>query len=101
MLMQMSSCVPHFSLPLPSFLQLTHSDLSYNKIKMPIDDEDVNYFTSQSLLIDLVLSHNLLSRINKNTFQGLQSLQVLDLEGNLINYIHPEAFVHLVGLRDL
>lgn len=44
-------------------------------------------------LMSLQLSENLLSKIEKNAFIGLDNLLVLDLSFNQINVIDPSAFV--------
>ena len=61
----------------------------------------MQYFRQQSNLIDLLLNHNDIEVIGESSFQGLVSLQVLDLENNRIRSIHDKAFESLTELRDL
>ncbi|XP_066589502.1 lutropin-choriogonadotropic hormone receptor [Prorops nasuta] len=58
-------------------------------------------FKNLRSLHDLLLSHNRLRTIPRDSFHGLSELQVLDLESNNIDYVHPEAFREMKRLRDL
>lgn len=64
-------------------------------------DSRVQFFRNQSKLIDLILSHNLITEVTKDSLIGLTSLQVLDLEGNKIRKIHSNSFEPIRQLRDL
>nr|XP_053635803.1 leucine-rich repeat-containing G-protein coupled receptor 5-like [Cherax quadricarinatus] len=57
----------------------------------------------QLRLLPLIVMRTNLSTTSHNTitFYGLKSLQVLQLEDNLITSINKDAFVHLHGLEDI
>ena len=80
------------------FQNSLHSDFSYNEITS-LGDEPL--FSNQAKLIDLFLGHNAIREVPETAFHGLKTLQVLELENNGINYIHPEAFESCKELRDL
>lgn len=67
----------------------TQRDLSYNQISGTLSEN----FTRQPNLIDLYLAHNRLTSIDERAFVGLNKLQVLQLNHNLIQWVHPAAFV--------
>lgn len=79
---------------------MINRDLSYNDISF-LGDESNQLFKNQKLLFDLFLSNNIIREINEYTLVGLSSLQILDLEGNKIRFIHVDAFTHVTQLRDL
>lgn len=44
---------------------------------------------------------NEITKIDKNTFSDLKYLKILNLEENLINQIHKDAFKNLINLQKL
>lgn len=56
-------------------------------------------FTGLTSLDSLGLAHNKLKQIPARVFSHLSQLNSLELEGNNINYIHPEAFYGLEGKK--
>ncbi|KAI1281958.1 Follicle-stimulating hormone receptor [Halotydeus destructor] len=87
------------SLPiLDTCVDLRLIDLSYNEIST-LGDRAM--FHHQGKLIDLFLGHNSIKEIHRDSFQGLKSLHVLELENNGVEFIHSEAFSPLTQLRDL
>ena len=50
---------------------------------------------------NLRLDHNQLTEISKDMLTGLDALQYLSLEHNVIQYIHPAAFADLPNLKGL
>lgn len=55
--------------------------------------EKIDPFRSNYKIRSLQLSHNSLTTIQKEAFAGLKYLLDVSLSFNLINYIHPEAFM--------
>lgn len=62
-------------------------DLNENNIT------DIKPFPSDMRMRRLQLANNRLSRVEKESFLGLEYLIDIDLSGNNISYIHPEAFL--------
>jgi Leucine-rich repeat (LRR) protein len=58
-------------------------------------------FDSQSALIHLSLRNNLIRELDQNTFTGLDQLETLDLEANLIQQIGSQSFARFRRLHDL
>ncbi|XP_075234982.1 G-protein coupled receptor rickets [Lycorma delicatula] len=58
-------------------------------------------FKGLNQLHDLLLSHNLITKVPRDAFHGLTRLQVLDLENNRISDIHSDAFLAFNQLEDL
>lgn len=79
--------------------QLLVLDLSANKLKSEhIEDET---FGGLIRLIVLDLSHNAVTRINRNMFKDLFFLQILSLNNNTIGFIEDNAFSPLFNLHTL
>lgn len=70
-------------------------ELSHNLI------EELPSFCHCKSLQEIGLQHNLIQKIEANTFQLLSSLRSLDLSWNKIETIHPEAFSSLHSLAKL
>lgn len=70
-------------------------ELSYNEIEV------LPSFYHCSSLQEIGLQHNLIKKIEANTFHQLSSLRTLDLNTNLIEWIHPDAFAFLHSLVKL
>lgn len=70
-------------------------ELSYNEIEI------LPSFYHCSSLQEIGLQHNLIKKIEANTFHQLSSLRTLDLNTNLIEWIHPDAFAFLHSLVKL
>ena len=47
----------------------------------------------------LVASHNLISKVDVNSFQAAKSLRHIDLNNNLISYVGPNTFADLKNLK--
>ena len=84
--------------PVNNFLSSDHSDLSYNFITS-LDSQ--YFFPKPNRLIYLLLRNNQIRELEESNLDIFTSLQVLDLESNLIAHIHPKAFSNLTNLRDL
>lgn len=72
-------------------------DLSGNKIR----SLDGQLFKDLGELHDLVLSHNEVVHLRRDTFTGLTGLQLLDLEGNAIEDIEKDTFAVFDRLEDM
>uniref|UniRef100_A0A8D3CLM8 Leucine-rich repeat-containing G-protein coupled receptor 4 n=1 Tax=Scophthalmus maximus TaxID=52904 RepID=A0A8D3CLM8_SCOMX len=57
--------------------------------------------TPADLLLKISFQHNHIQQIERDTFQGLSSLRLLDLSRNEIRVIHPDAFLTLTALTNL
>lgn len=49
----------------------------------------------------LNVSHNKISQVHINAFQGLSNLKTLDLSSNALTYIQEHWFLSLMSLREL
>uniref|UniRef100_A0A8B9GWP7 Leucine rich repeat containing G protein-coupled receptor 6 n=1 Tax=Astyanax mexicanus TaxID=7994 RepID=A0A8B9GWP7_ASTMX len=70
-------------------------ELSHNVI------EELPSFQCCYSLQEIGLQHNLIRRVDINTFQQLSALRSLDLSWNQIESIHPDAFRSLQSLNKL
>ncbi|GFS98073.1 chaoptin [Nephila pilipes] len=79
----------------PIRLSVTILDLSYNRL--------VNLttlaFTNMAHLQTLILSNNIISKIDEDEFKGLRSIQVLDLSMNNLNTLPENLFEKQKQLR--
>ncbi len=81
---------------------LSHRDFSHNHITAILRDNNTWHPLSDlPKLHDVLLSHNNLSSVDKDSFRGLDNLQILDLSNNQIAHIHEEAFAGLDKLEDM
>ncbi|MBN3297422.1 LRIG2 protein, partial [Amia calva] len=69
-------------------------DIRNNEISWAIEDS-IGLFVGMKKLNALVLQRNKIKSITKKAFEGLDSLEHLDLSKNGIMSIHPESFSHL------
>ena len=81
--------------PKHKWLQVSYLDLSYNRISN-LDNNVLGLMFPK--LITLDLSHNLIDKVTKNSFNNLTSVPVLHLEYNKINSIALDAFVSFSNL---
>ena len=81
--------------PKQKWLQVSNLDLSYNRIS-DLDNNVLGLMFPK--LIELDLSHNLLDKVTKTSFNNLTSVQFLHLEYNKINSITLDAFVSFSNL---
>jgi insulin-like growth factor-binding protein complex acid labile subunit len=82
--------------------QLKHLNLSYNKLDLESEFNNISYFHGQSLLETLDLSFNEIKYLNSNlTFQYLNSLKYLNLSNNRLNSLNAYRFRFLYNLSDL
>ncbi|XP_065226390.1 adhesion G protein-coupled receptor A3 isoform X2 [Planococcus citri] len=86
-------------LPYESFVltKLNKLDLGNNRINRI----EKGAFLKLKILKTLILSNNKLETIDRETFEGLQSLENCDLGNNNINFIDSEAFSRLKNLKAL
>lgn len=69
----------------------SNSDLSNNRLNGRLNGN----FTSFKLLIDLYLGYNQIEFIDEFAFNGLERLQVLELNNNFLMQIHSNSFLPL------
>ena len=70
--------------------------LHENKISS-ISSEEFNGIAAGGSLDVLNLGMNLLNELEEKSFSNLKALNSLDLEGNYISRIHPNAFEGIQG----
>lgn len=76
-----------------TFSALEYLDLSYNKLKeIPLISEKF------PKLLTLILSYNRISSIDEKAFESLRSLEILQLDNNKIQFVHPNAFSNNMNL---
>lgn len=65
--------------------------MSYNKVK------EINKETFEGLdsVLRLHMDHNLIEFIHPEAFYGLTKLQLVHLEGNHLQQLHPDTFITL------
>ncbi|KAG1672889.1 Relaxin receptor 1 [Nymphon striatum] len=80
----------------PTLLRIV-KDLSYN----PIIDIKAGTFKDLISLKKLHIQHCRLQSLKPNTFQGLDNLHSLKLDGNMLDYIPSYIFKHLNALQVL
>jgi Leucine-rich repeat (LRR) protein len=54
-----------------------------------------------SYLLYLNLNYNKIRRLENDTFRWLSGLNILSLEGNNLQYIHPQTFLYFINLQNL
>lgn len=82
---------------------LTALDLATNQIRF-LKEDNISPFINLSRLLDLKLSgqrNHGLALLPRTLFRGLHSLESLYLTNNYINYLPPDAFDDLTGLKFL
>ncbi|CAC5414156.1 unnamed protein product [Mytilus coruscus] len=83
---------------LMSLSSLTVLDLSYNNItNLP----DALFKSSQNTIVAFNVSHNQLRNISSRTFEGVKSLEKVDMGNNKLNFIDENAFRDQFMLTDL
>jgi Leucine-rich repeat (LRR) protein len=81
---------------------LKYLNLSGNRLDLDSEFENVSFFRSQTHLITLDLSSNLIKNITSNkTFQYMNSLKSLNVSNNKLNSIQPFVFGFLYELNNL
>lgn len=50
-------------------------------------------------LRELHAANNYVTKINRNTFYGVESIRMIDLSNNKLSFVHPDAFYNLTALR--
>lgn len=85
----------HFTLQFYNGLEVL--DLSDNAI-VTLGSKN---FESQTLLVALNLSRNLITHLSKDVFRGLRRLQTLRLSDNRIAVVHAQSMLDLVALRTM
>jgi insulin-like growth factor-binding protein complex acid labile subunit len=82
--------------------KLKYLNLSYNKLDLQSEFNNISFFQGQSLLEILDLSFNEIKYLDKNlTFQNLTSLKFLSLFKNKLKNLNPFIFGFLVNLDEL
>ena len=81
--------------PKHKWLHVSNLDLSYNRIS-DLDNNVLGLMFPK--LITLDLSHNLIDKVTKTSFNNLTSVQLLHLEYNKINSITLDAFASFSNL---
>jgi Leucine-rich repeat (LRR) protein len=82
--------------------KLKHLNLSYNKLDLESEFNNISYFHGLSHLITLDLSFNEIKYLDSNrTFQYLNSLKYLNLSNNRLNSLNAYVFGFLYNLSDL
>ena len=84
--------------PTQQWLHVSNLVLSYNRIS-DLDNNVLGLMFPK--LITLDLSHNLLDKVTKTSFNNLTSVQLLHLEYNKINSITDDAFVSFSNLSHI
>ncbi|KAK5650936.1 hypothetical protein RI129_001965 [Pyrocoelia pectoralis] len=84
-----------------SLLHLHQLDVSFNKISQFSTTFQNHSETASYELIELDISHNLLTNITLNSFYGLQNLTKLTIDNNLITDISIGSFHYLQSLTFL
>ena len=79
------------------YSDLEYLDITSNNL-LTVPDR---VFSTQRLLIKLIMNRNKISQLSKRTFSGLVKLQVLHLEENLLTRLPCKGFKHLESLREL
>ncbi|CAK9290421.1 unnamed protein product [Gordionus sp. m RMFG-2023] len=83
---------------LKSFTNLKSLKLDYNKLANITSGE---YPSKNTMLVELSLSHNLLSEIKNDAFKQTSELVDIDLSFNLISFIENRVFQNLASLMYL
>jgi Leucine-rich repeat (LRR) protein len=83
-----------------SMLQLTNLTLSRNEIES-IETDSFLTEPFESNMLELYLSENRLTKIQKSAFNGLSKLLILHLDKNQIDEIAKNSFAHLNQLKEL
>ena len=82
--------------------KLMFLNLSYNKLDLKSEFNNISYFKGQSVLELLDLSYNEIQYLDSNvTFQYLRSLKVLNVSNNKLKSIESYIFGHLNQLNEL